>query len=564
MEHTFLVRAGSHSKKKLSLRFFRDDFFSFRKKTRSHSAISAKFCQKVSKIFFEEADFCFCCSFTKYFFTNFKKRYLQLLLTKMSSSNAQIALTSLFGTPLTPSAQNDTVIVVPTNNSSNSAGSARGLSPLQAEAEQNVPDQWEGCHPDAVIRLMKAVVEPTDLGTNTKPFFPSYKAWDTLTNLQRNKSLAFFLGLSPDKRVEILNAAKLETIAETAEAARDRAANVHKNDLIRIFHLRKDPTVAIAWSNSEKSLSRMELDGRNSSAYDCSGRGFLSDAADPYSVLATRFNDYRGFCPQNAAIQYIFKDGVSQPMNPFKAISPDLTAIAARVHDMNPTDVTRSNIIRDGAWIKEWWTKLKGYLSSIYLDFDRSGRDKAAQGEAELDWQSETEVCRWVYHSNKPMQTKYPQVITYAYAIMVKEDFETLGKVMEPGTGRDSSVLNSPEGSSAEAHNRRRERVVKTKRSRDDDGRLGLAQVLADAAKALELAVQFGTGSDKIRAQREIMRLAFSGVAATTPASSSSSSSSSSANNRYRGGIAGRNSHDNQDTGNDSDSGSDGEEDHEC
>lgn len=62
----------------------------------------------------------------------------------MSSSNAQIALTSLFGTPLTPSAQNDPVIVMPSNNSANSAGPTRGLSPLQADGDQNVPEGSSG------------------------------------------------------------------------------------------------------------------------------------------------------------------------------------------------------------------------------------------------------------------------------------------------------------------------------------------------------------------------------------------------------------------------------------
>lgn len=475
----------------------------------------------------------------------------------MSSDNVQNVSNSLLGTPVTPAGD---------SSLSNVAPSATGELPTP------VPEQWDGCRPDAVIKLLKAV-GPADLGTNPRMFYPSYKAWDTFTNLQRNKSLAFFLGLSTAKRLEIVEAAKLETTAEAAEA-RDRSANVHKNDLIRIFHLRKDPTVAIAWSNSEKSLSRMELDGRNSSASDASGRGFISDAADPYSVLATRFNDYVGFSPQNAAIQYMFKDGMSQPVNPFKAISPDLTAIAAKVHDLNPTDMTRSSIARDGAWIKEWWTKLKGYLSSIYLDFDRSGRDKAARGEAELDWQSEAEVARWVYHSNKPMQTKYPQVITYAYAIMVKEDFETLGKVMEPGTGRDSSVLNSPEGSSAEAHNRRHQRVAKTKRSRDDDsgGAVALAQVLAGAAnselrlQALRIAAQIGNAEEQRRAQRDIMRFAFGGdmVNITTPTASSAAAASSDNRGRERraassssSSSSSRRRHDYQDSS--SDSGSDGE-----
>jgi hypothetical protein len=66
-------------------------------------------------------------------------------------------------------------------------------------------------------------------------------------------------------------------------------------------------------------------------------------------------------------------DGKSCPVNPYKASSPKYTVLASHAHDINPADKDRANIIRDGAWIKEHWTQLKGYLSRVFASFNKSG-----------------------------------------------------------------------------------------------------------------------------------------------------------------------------------------------
>ena len=102
------------------------------------------------------------------------------------------------------------------------------------------------------------------------------------------------------------------------------------------------------------------MDARKSTnAPNLSGSGSLADDADPYGSLAVIFNDYEEFTPQNALIKYHMINGVSKPIVPFKPESQEVTNLANHCYGLNPTDLTRRNILHDGPWIKDHWLSMK-------------------------------------------------------------------------------------------------------------------------------------------------------------------------------------------------------------
>ena len=75
-----------------------------------------------------------------------------------------------------------------------------------------------------------------------------------------------------------------------------------------------------------------------------------------------------------------------------------------------------------------------------------------------------SEGCeRWIYHCGNNSR-RYPQVTTYA-AVFDKGDLETLGRQMEPGTGRDCSILDENESNIKNANTKRKTRMIKNKAS---------------------------------------------------------------------------------------------------
>ncbi|KAJ1380214.1 hypothetical protein B484DRAFT_412116, partial [Ochromonadaceae sp. CCMP2298] len=152
-------------------------------------------------------------------------------------------------------------------------------------------------------------------------------------------------------------------------------------------------------------------------------------------------------------------------------IDPDTTALAAFCHDINPSDPTRAHLIREPAWFKEQWLKLRSTLVVVFADFHRSGQ-MTPFGEAEVEWHSEREIARWVYHSGAKNRI-FADVSKYAYAIMEFADFKGLGKHQPDGAGRDSSVAGEEEGNSGAANERRKASrgQAKAKNSGDNIGR---------------------------------------------------------------------------------------------
>ncbi len=69
-----------------------------------------------------------------------------------------------------------------------------------------------------------------------------------------------------------------------------RNAQTSKDDIVRLIHLFKEPSVQRHWTNLHGIMKRAELDARRAPpAY--------SEGANPLSCLVEVFNDYERFTP---------------------------------------------------------------------------------------------------------------------------------------------------------------------------------------------------------------------------------------------------------------------------
>jgi hypothetical protein len=185
-------------------------------------------------------------------------------------------------------------------------------------------------------------------------------------------------------------------------------------------------------------------------------------------------------------IVHLFVDGRSVPKYPYDPVDSDSTCLASFCHEINPSNPQRSgpHFYRDEGWIKEHWLKLKATMVTVWLDFDRSGRE-TGRDEAEVEWFPPEECRRWIYHTGVHNRA-HPDVIRYAYALMEKADFVKMGKANPPGAGRDNGVEGEQEGDAGAANDRRKANKGKASSSKEG-GDVGEA-IITVAGTEVQLA----------------------------------------------------------------------------
>jgi len=241
------------------------------------------------------------------------------------------------------------------------------------------------------------------------------------------------------------------------------------------------------WSLSEDSASRRVLDSRKSnSAPNISGTGTLDEDFHPWPRLAERFNDYAEFTPQNRLLLYNDVNGKPELKTPWAARSSDVQCLAAHCYQLNPTDMSRSKIYRDGTWIKENWMHLKSWTTAILADFNRSGQNKGKE-LADLDWLSAENSQRWIYHAQSSNR-RYPTVTAYSYAVFEWNELIAIGRQLEPGVGRDQSLDQGPEkvlsfntNMNEKRRKRKRNKAGEDSQSKRKDDRMNLAAAISNA-----------------------------------------------------------------------------------
>ena len=94
--------------------------------------------------------------------------------------------------------------------------------------------------------------------------------------------------------------------------------------------------------------------------------------------------------------------------------------------------------------MKEHWTKIRGYITLVLADLNRSGQ-QSGKDMSDIEFTCPDEQRRWMHHSNSHSR-KFPSVVSYAFYLFELRDMQSLGKEMERGTGRDNSVLDATAG----------------------------------------------------------------------------------------------------------------------
>jgi hypothetical protein len=74
------------------------------------------------------------------------------------------------------------------------------------------------------------------------------------------------------------------------------------------------------------------------------------------------FNDYNNFTPQHEMLKYV-PPGIKK--SPYEANSDEWKTLAPHCYDLEPTNLKRRGITRDGEWIKQTWTNIRGGMHQI-------------------------------------------------------------------------------------------------------------------------------------------------------------------------------------------------------
>jgi hypothetical protein len=121
--------------------------------------------------------------------------------------------------------------------------------------------------------------------------------------------------------------------------------------------------------------------------------GPLSDAANPLSCLAEMFSNYFEFQPQNLMIKYVNDPatGLPKKKNPWEPSHDDWAELSLQTYDVDPTNISRKNILRDEVWIKSTWNDVRKYLHQVFIQYNRSRQHSGDMGE----WCSPEEQQRW-------------------------------------------------------------------------------------------------------------------------------------------------------------------------
>jgi hypothetical protein len=231
-----------------------------------------------------------------------------------------------------------------------------------------------------------------------------------------------------------------------------------KDDIVRLIHLFKEPATQKHWCNLRHVMSRAELDSRKASA-------IYNEAFNPLTFLAEIFNDYDKFHPQNVMVQYISPGPDEHPVkkHPYQASHTKWAFLADFIHDLEPTILSRRDIVRGEDWIKSTWTDCRKYLHQMFVNYNRSGQHDDDKDE----WGSQKELEHWTRAATwKPKSgstqgciIRYTSAMIYSVAVLELSDFEGIGRKMPKGTGVDATVHN---GARAGHHQRKKRKSSKS------------------------------------------------------------------------------------------------------
>jgi hypothetical protein len=217
-------------------------------------------------------------------------------------------------------------------------------------------DPFDTLNKDLLLLALKAL----SATATTKPFRgKTYGKWETLNSDQKANVKKFWTEILNDAhRTAIINRIEREAQSITQENEKQQGAtNYH--DLCRLLHLRQDPKASVTWSRTLREATMEELD-------DTEGM------EDPYSTLASYFNDYTGTVYQNTVASESTDISGCKVM---KCNSSEYFPLMDLCKTVNPTSRNRPN--RNGTWIRSKWLQIRNELDPVLSDFKKSGNQQA-------------------------------------------------------------------------------------------------------------------------------------------------------------------------------------------
>jgi hypothetical protein len=174
--------------------------------------------------------------------------------------------------------------------------------------------------------------------------------------------------------------------------------------------------------------------------------------------------------------------------------------------------MSRKGILRNGAWVKSKFGDLKTLFTLCYNAFAVSGRNQKDPEPEE--WYDEGKMKRWSFHASDKSR-KHPDVTRYAYCVLDKSDFDTLGRMMPEGFGRDDDDRNRIQKPPNPV--RRRGGDNKRRNVENDADTMDLETVLDEATKtdqkitACHMLMQ-GSRSSAIKRKAEVELIKIAGL----------------------------------------------------
>ena len=177
--------------------------------------------------------------------------------------------------------------------------------------------------------------------------------------------------------------------------------------------------------------------------------------------------------------------------------------LAPLCHDINPTDMARKGIHRDGDWLKTQWTELRKILHERFQEHNRSGR----RDPVEKGWMSDEDLKTWAVWA--PKAKKMPTLMVYSAAVLELGDFLHMGRQMDKNVSRDNSILGAKTSRDATTRTRG---PYKKKKTADDTQIAGIIKAAAKSEtkmKAWGLLLKYGSTQDQLRARDALTKLAY-------------------------------------------------------
>lgn len=327
-------------------------------------------------------------------------------------------------------------------NAANSMLQIGAPSSVSAAVATSLP--FEGVNPQLMLKYLKNLAK--EKLRDGKPLPKAYVKWDTMNEMQRNKTAAFFnLNIDNGTRQALLALARADLHREVEED-RERAALTNKHDKCRLLHLRADGKYATLWSQAFREMTRSELDADSPPNY--------------YEQLADAFNNYAVNVYQNASIV----PGAVNAQGTYVA-RPGKESIAQYTYDLNPTMYPRP--IRDAGWVRTQLRTMRAKISVVWANFKKSGQQDAEN------------LCdEWVKFS-----TSFgDDVTTYAFVVFSMEMMDHMGKRLTDAMAIDTGVL----GEISPAV----ERARKEKRKKDLDAAMQGGKALTVISDAIKTGIE--------------------------------------------------------------------------